>query len=183
MPPRHEDSAPVAALMEAFQRRRTLSLLRAVLAAAARAGKGAEVRAHLVERLEAEAESDPRLLYRLYLEDEQDAEAAAAARRLAEPGPLIEVAEACARRFRMLALQLYFEAADLLARQGNRHSYARAAAVLCRLRAVMQGEEARWVGLLDGYRERHRRRRALLQELVRAGLDPDDIPPRAEMVP
>lgn len=181
MPPRRSDPGSVAALVEAFHHRRSLSVLRAVLAAAARAGKGPEVRAHLIERLEADADADPRILYRLYLEDEQDAEAAAAARQLGEPGPLIEVAEISARRFRMLSLQLYFEAADLLALQGNRHAYARAAAVLCRLRAIMEGEEVRWVGLLEGYRDRHRRRRALLQELVRAGLDPDELPPVAEM--
>lgn len=181
MAQRRMEREAVAELLEAFQRRRSLTLLRAVLGAAARAGTAAEVRAHLIEALEAEVDADPRLLYRLYLEDGQDVEAAAAARRLGEASALLEVAEGCALRFRMLALQLYLESADLLARQGHRRAYGRAAAVLCRLRAAMEGEEVRWEGLFSGYCARHRRRRALLQELVRAGLDPGSPPPVAEM--
>jgi|GEM_PF-4563038 len=181
MPPRRSGPDSLAALVEAFHCRPSLNGLRVVLAAAGHAGRRAEVRAHLIERLEAGAAADPRLLYRLYLEDGQEAEAALAARRLGEPGPLIEVAEASAPRFRMLALQLYLEAADLLARQGSRPAYARAAGVLSRLRAAMEGEEGRWIVVLQGFRECHRRRRALVQELIRAGLDLGDVPPLAEV--
>ena len=166
----------LAALVEAFHRQPGLSRLRTVLVAAARAGKRTEVRAHLIERLEADAACDPRCLYRLYLEDGQDLRAAQTARCLGDPGSLIEVAEATVSRFRILALQLYLEAADRLARQGRRPAYARAAAVLCRLREATAGDEGAWHVLIRGFAVQQRWRRGLGQEMIRAGLDPADLP-------
>ncbi len=161
----------LAAQLDAFRRQPSLERLRAVLTAARRAGKAPAVRAHLMEILEADAVANPRLLYRLYLEDGQDARAADAARALGSPAALLDVADATRMRFRILSIHLYLEAADLLAEQGNRRAYARAATVLCWLRALMEGEELRWASFMRAYRHRHRRQRALLQELVRAGLE------------
>jgi hypothetical protein len=161
----------LSAHLDAFRRQPSLERLRAVLHAARRAGRAPAVRAHLMEVLEADAAADPRLLYRLYLEDGQDTRAADAARALRSPGALLDVADATRVRFRILSIHLYLEAADLLAGQGNRRAYARAAAALCWVRALMEGEEVRWSAWMRAYLHRHRRRRALMQELVRAGLD------------
>ena len=161
----------LAAHLDAFRRQPSLERLRAVLQAARRAGKAPAVRAHLMEILEADAAANPRLLYRLYLEDGQDARAADAARALGSPVALLDVADATRMRFRMLSIHLYIEAADLLAEQGNRHAYAKAAAALCWVRALMEGEELRWASFMRASGQRHRRRRALMQELVRAGLE------------
>jgi hypothetical protein len=148
--------------------------LRSVLAAARAAGCRAGVRAHLIERLEA-AGGATQLLCRLYLEDGQGEAAAAAARRAADPAALVEVADGLLPGSRGLALQLYLEAVDLLAGAGGRAACARAAHLLALLRAAWEGEEGRWTRALDGLPP-CAGRRALIQELRRAGLEGASLP-------
>ncbi len=176
-----EGEAPLARILEGFRARPSLAGLRAALVQAERCGRRPEVRACLLETLEAGVAREPRLVYRLYLEDGDDLGAAAAARQLGHPSALLDVADATRRSFRALSIQLYLEAADALARQGTRRAYARAALALSWCRALMAGEEVRWVSWFGAFRDRHRRRRTLLQELVRAGLDPEQIPPQVRL--
>ncbi len=113
----------------------------------------------------------------------EDEAAARLARDAGRPDLLLTVGDATALRFRALSIQMRVEAADRLADRGTHRSYATAVRVLSDSRGAMQGEDLRWISLMAGYTARHRRRRALLAALRRAGLDPQSFAAPVTIVP
>lgn len=84
----------------------------------------------------------------------------------------VAVAEAAERTRPEEAVKLYLEEAELLIEAQGRDRYAAAAEYLLRVRRLHAalGRESDWERLIAETRERHRRKRALLDELQKAGV-------------
>ena len=89
-----------------------------------------------------------------------------------EADQLIRVAQAAVETHPRAAVDIYRQQAEILIEARGRDNYRRACAHLTRVRDIYRqlGEEPAWTGLLAQLRERHRRLRALREELSNSGL-------------
>jgi uncharacterized Zn finger protein len=84
----------------------------------------------------------------------------------------VQVAEAAVKDYPREAIRLFEEQAERLIDGRSRGAYADAAQYLLRIRELYRrlGDEAGWTECISGLRDRHRRLRALHDEMRMAGV-------------
>ncbi len=167
------DDAPVALdlALRVFRIQQSLAQYQEIRMLARQADRWDIVRPELLGALDERPLSG--LLAQIYLDEGEIDQALAAIRT----GPVsaeivLEVAKAAEEPRPHEALAIYQRHAEALIAQQGRDNYRNACRILSRMRAIYQatGEPELWTAYITELRERHRRLRALKEELNAAGL-------------